>query len=134
MSKDDYVLIVSSVAALVALSAATFFWSCRRQRSDAAGHDVELGGRGAAGLDEAVLAGYPTLVYSSPPHEEDEEDSGAGDTARCAVCLVDYADGDELRLMPDCRHSFHQRCVDQWLRQRPTCPVCRAPPPPPRRS
>jgi hypothetical protein len=142
MSKD-VLLIVASVAALVVVSAATFLCSRRRQqqqspsqRSDALGHDVELG-RG--GLDEAVLVAYPTLVFSSPrrhQHGEEEElddedrtSNPAGDTAaRCAVCQADYADGDELRLLPECRHAFHRRCVDQWLRRRPTCPVCRASP------
>ncbi|KAL6623379.1 hypothetical protein ACP70R_033258 [Stipagrostis hirtigluma subsp. patula] len=157
MSKD-YALIAASVATLVAISAFTLFCSHRRrqrrrapsasQRSDAAGDDdVEQGRAGAvAGLDEAVLAGYPTVVYSSSGNEEEEEEgkdekaaeSGAGaattpagDTAwRCTVCLADYADGDELRRLPDCRHAFHRQCIDQWLRRRPTCPVCRASPPP----
>ncbi|OEL17344.1 hypothetical protein BAE44_0021637 [Dichanthelium oligosanthes] len=140
----DYVLILSSVAALMAFSAATFLCSRRRrapsslsQRRDAAG-DVELG-QGVAGIDEAVLAGYPTLVYSLSTPEKDGEaavvDAGTpaaagSDAARCAVCLADYADGDELRRLPDCRHAFHRGCVDQWLSRRPTCPVCRASPPP----
>ncbi|TVU48982.1 hypothetical protein EJB05_00271, partial [Eragrostis curvula] len=162
MSKD-VVLIAASVAALLLISATTFFCSRRRQspsqRSvDALGHDVELG-RGVAGLDEAVLAAYPTLVFSPPPRgeekqeekegREDEEEgekekkkaagtaaaaSPAGDTARCAVCQADYADGDELRMLPDCQHAFHRGCVDQWLRRRPTCPVCRASPSPARSS
>jgi hypothetical protein len=151
MSKD-VLLIVASVAALVAISAATFLCSRRRsspsQRGDAlVGHGAGLGRRG---LDEAVLLAYPTLVFSSlapPPHhhggEEGLQDGNneekaagatttpAGDTAaRCAVCQADYAHGDELQLLPECLHAFHRPCIDQWLRRRPTCPVCRASPPP----
>ncbi|KAM0996002.1 hypothetical protein ACFX13_006115 [Malus domestica] len=33
-----------------------------------------------------------------------------------------------LRLLPDCRHLFHLKCVDLWLRLNPTCPVCRTSP------
>ena len=135
----DYVLILASVAALAVISAATFLCSRRRQAPSpsqrrAAAGDVELG-HGVAGIDEAVPSGYPTLVYSSTsPEKGEEEAAGApagSDAARCAVCLADYADGDELRRLPDCQHAFHRGCIDQWLRRRPTCPVCRASPPPP---
>jgi hypothetical protein len=141
MSRDS-VLIGVSVAALVVLCLLTFFCSGRRravhtsssQRSVA--DDVELGrGRcvtAGAGLDEAVLAAYPTAVYSSPEkstgEQGKEEEEAAG--TQCAVCLADYADGDELRLLPGCRHSFHRQCVDDWLRRRPSCPLCRSSPTP----
>jgi hypothetical protein len=140
MSRDS-VLIGASMAALVVLSLLTFFCSGRRravhtsssQRSVA--DDVELGRRGrcvAAGLDEAVLAAYPTTVYSSSSRdstgERGKEEEAAG--TQCAVCLADYADGDELRLLPGCRHSFHRQCVDDWLRLRPSCPLCRSSPTP----
>ncbi|EER99258.1 hypothetical protein BDA96_02G292200 [Sorghum bicolor] len=45
----------------------------------------------------------------------------------CAVCLAEYAGGEEVRVLPTCRHGFHRECVDRWLLTRaPTCPVCRA--------
>ncbi|CAM0952682.1 unnamed protein product [Alopecurus aequalis] len=65
------------------------------------------------------------LVAGSPPNDEEEEDAEADD---CAVCLSEYAAGDEVRVLPACRHGFHRECVDRWLLTRaPTCPVCRAP-------
>jgi hypothetical protein len=45
---------------------------------------------------------------------------------RCPVCLEDYAAKDVLRVLPACGHAFHAACIDAWLRQHPTCPVCRA--------
>ncbi|CAD6204536.1 unnamed protein product [Miscanthus lutarioriparius] len=44
----------------------------------------------------------------------------------CAVCQSAFRDDDELRLLPACRHAFHSRCVDPWLRANPSCPLCRA--------
>ncbi|KAF7063919.1 hypothetical protein CFC21_070382 [Triticum aestivum] len=43
----------------------------------------------------------------------------------CAVCLEEFIDGGKkLRMMP-CYHSFHQRCIFDWLRLNRICPVCR---------
>jgi hypothetical protein len=44
---------------------------------------------------------------------------------RCLICLDDYEEKDELRLM-NCRHAFHKHCVDRWLQTgRNNCPACR---------
>ncbi|XBI78118.1 hypothetical protein VPH35_087863 [Triticum aestivum] len=120
MSRDT-VLIYASVAALVLLSVLTFLCSSRRRQghgssssSSHPGYDIELGCRCAtAGIAEAELAPATAPL--------------PGDTT-CAVCLAMYADGDELRRLPGCRHAFHRRCVDEWLRRRPSCPLCRTSP------
>nr|UDO47770.1 hypothetical protein [Pandoravirus massiliensis] len=48
-----------------------------------------------------------------------------GDGA-CAVCLDDFADGDQLRILP-CAHAYHAACIDRWLANHIACPCCRAP-------
>uniref|UniRef100_A0A0E0NK68 RING-type E3 ubiquitin transferase n=1 Tax=Oryza rufipogon TaxID=4529 RepID=A0A0E0NK68_ORYRU len=52
---------------------------------------------------------------------------GGDDTAArvCTVCLLEFADGDELRTLPLCAHSFHMDCVDVWLRAHASCSLCR---------
>jgi hypothetical protein len=57
-------------------------------------------------------------------------EAGTATSPCCAVCLGEYGGGDVPRVLPDCAHTFHQLCVDQWLRRRPTCPVCHSPPVP----
>jgi hypothetical protein len=42
------------------------------------------------------------------------------------VCLEEYEAKDVVRVLPACGHAFHATCIDAWLRQHPTCPVCRA--------
>jgi hypothetical protein len=43
----------------------------------------------------------------------------------CAICLEEFVDGGKkLRMMP-CSHSFHQRCIFEWLQRGRRCPICR---------
>jgi RING-like zinc finger len=61
---------------------------------------------------------------------------------RCAICLEDFAKGDNVRVLP-CEHIFHVEEIDDWLINRkklvnhltitpydahsaPQCPVCKA--------
>ncbi|KAJ9184590.1 hypothetical protein P3X46_004302 [Hevea brasiliensis] len=75
------------------------------------------------GLDETTLKRYPKLLYSEAKlHKSDST------ATCCSICLADYKNTDILRLLPDCSHLFHLKCVDPWLRLHPTCPVCRTSP------
>lgn len=44
----------------------------------------------------------------------------------CSVCINDYAVGNKLRRLP-CAHEFHIHCIDRWLSENSTCPICRQP-------
>uniref|UniRef100_A0ACD5Z9K7 Uncharacterized protein n=1 Tax=Avena sativa TaxID=4498 RepID=A0ACD5Z9K7_AVESA len=43
----------------------------------------------------------------------------------CAVCLEAFGDDDGVKVVPACGHVFHAPCIDRWLDERNSCPVCR---------
>lgn len=54
------------------------------------------------------------------------EDLGEKDERECPVCLTEFEQEDTLRLLPSCKHVFHQECIDAWFDAHSTCPLCRA--------
>ncbi|KAI3794345.1 hypothetical protein L1987_36975 [Smallanthus sonchifolius] len=55
----------------------------------------------------------------------DDIGSGKLSSSECAICLGEYAKGDEIRVLPQCGHRFHVGCVDTWLSSHSSCPSCR---------
>lgn len=43
----------------------------------------------------------------------------------CSICLCDMNKGQIVRELP-CKHTFHKKCIDKWLRQSNKCPVDRS--------
>ncbi|KAG6670127.1 hypothetical protein I3843_01G280900 [Carya illinoinensis] len=46
------------------------------------------------------------------------------DELTCSVCLEQVNVGELIRSLP-CLHQFHANCIDPWLGQQGTCPVCK---------
>ncbi|XP_069492818.1 E3 ubiquitin-protein ligase RNF149 isoform X1 [Ambystoma mexicanum] len=42
----------------------------------------------------------------------------------CAVCIENYKPKDVVRILP-CKHIFHRTCIDPWLLEHRTCPMCK---------
>ncbi|KAF1871790.1 hypothetical protein Lal_00020585 [Lupinus albus] len=73
------------------------------------------------GLDPEIIETFPTFEYSTVKGLK----KGKA-TLECAVCLNEFHDDETLRLIPVCSHVFHPECIDAWLVNHSTCPVCRA--------
>jgi hypothetical protein len=98
------------------------FFSRRGHEEDAAAAEEEENSPPASPKAEVerAIAALPVFVHSSSSH------SPGGGKVECAICIAEFADGEEGRLLPRCGHRFHARCVDTWFSFHTTCPLCRA--------
>ncbi|XP_041112120.1 E3 ubiquitin-protein ligase RNF128-like isoform X2 [Polyodon spathula] len=46
------------------------------------------------------------------------------DADSCAVCIEVYNPNDVVRILT-CNHLFHKTCIDPWLLEHRTCPMCK---------
>ncbi|XP_022222940.2 protein goliath [Drosophila obscura] len=46
------------------------------------------------------------------------------DSDCCAICIETYKPTDTIRILP-CKHEFHKNCIDPWLIEHRTCPMCK---------
>lgn len=70
----------------------------------------------ATGLGEVDIRSIPTHKYITCDKSPKEE---------CPVCLSEFEDGEDLRTLPKCSHTFHVVCIDLWLYSHTNCPTCR---------
>ncbi|KFK29441.1 hypothetical protein AALP_AA7G134800, partial [Arabis alpina] len=70
-----------------------------------------------SGLDKTSIESLPLFRFSAL--------KGSKQGLECSVCLSKFENVEVLRLLPKCRHAFHIGCIDQWLEQHATCPLCR---------
>ena len=43
----------------------------------------------------------------------------------CPICLEKVSEAAQLRRIRDCRHIFCGGCIERWLTEHKTCPVCK---------
>ena len=42
----------------------------------------------------------------------------------CLICLENFQTGDKATMLP-CIHMFHSNCIQEWLKSKNTCPLCK---------
>lgn len=96
---------------------ACIYAECARKVVFQVGH-CELNGIEifAPGASPQQIEHLPTVIVGAAGVGPDKE-------CKCPICLEDLAPGSVLRLLP-CTHQFHRDCVDKWLAQKATCPIC----------
>lgn len=67
------------------------------------------------GLSLNDLRNYTTLTTGDTQQPE----------IKCEICHDTIQNGDILRMINVCNHSFHQECVDSWFENNQICPYCR---------
>ncbi|CAE6413951.1 unnamed protein product [Rhizoctonia solani] len=79
----------------------------------------------AARIGDAKPRGTPAEVIRSMLSCRYGDSPEARAEARCPICLDDYSSEDVVTVVKRCSHWFHRECVQQWLSNSRTCPVCR---------
>jgi hypothetical protein len=42
----------------------------------------------------------------------------------CSICLEMYQINEQVSVLP-CSHYYHTRCLNEWLKKKEDCPICR---------
>ncbi|XWS33367.1 hypothetical protein CRYUN_Cryun22dG0075900 [Craigia yunnanensis] len=71
------------------------------------------------GLQQSVIDSITVFKY--------KKEEGLIEGTECSVCLNEFQEDENLRLLPKCSHAFHLPCIDTWLKSHKNCPLCRAP-------
>ncbi|KAL0968437.1 hypothetical protein UPYG_G00266830 [Umbra pygmaea] len=66
-------------------------------------------------LSDQEIGRLPTKIYDS---------AHSAGKIQCQICCSDYTEGELLRMLP-CLHDYHVQCIDRWIKENATCPICR---------
>ena len=80
---------------------------------DAAYTSISANGRWIYGLRTIILSCPIVKACEIMPLENVE----------CAICLESICEQHPVRNFP-CEHMFHLHCIDKWLKNHSTCPLC----------
>jgi hypothetical protein len=76
-----------------------------------------------SGLTHEQIADNSTIMtYSANPGPSEDQPS----STICSICTLEYEPRQHVRSIDQCNHCFHISCIDRWLADHNTCPLCRA--------
>lgn len=116
ISKTSVLFVSISFIVLMIISLAWLvFYYIQRFRY---AHAKERLARRLASAAKKAIAKIPQKTVKNGDRELDSEFD------QCAVCIEVYKPHDVIRTLP-CKHVFHKSCVDPWLLDQRSCPMCK---------
>jgi endogenous inhibitor of DNA gyrase (YacG/DUF329 family) len=69
-----------------------------------------------------IINGINAFKYEEP---QSSSSGGAADSSNCAICIDALKTGQMVKALPYCSHKFHSKCINDWLKQKLQCPLCK---------
>ena len=44
---------------------------------------------------------------------------------QCSICLDKFSCNEIVYFLGKCKHIYHKKCLDEWVKYKPECPACR---------
>ncbi|GAV63020.1 zf-RING_2 domain-containing protein, partial [Cephalotus follicularis] len=118
-------IVISVVLLLVGIAVLVLIHICIVGRAFRRGDENGIAGQ-TSGNNESKKISIEELKKLPRFDYKEAEKGSSSSPVDCAVCLENFKSGDKCRLLPNCNHSFHSRCIDSWLLKTPICPICRS--------
>ncbi|ROI15815.1 E3 ubiquitin-protein ligase RNF128 [Anabarilius grahami] len=67
--------------------------------------------------EKAIAKLQVRTLRTGDPEVESEDIS-------CVVCTDSFTHNEQVTVLP-CRHLYHKKCIEPWLLEHPTCPMCK---------
>ncbi|CAJ1956817.1 unnamed protein product [Cylindrotheca closterium] len=68
-----------------------------------------------------------TTSTTTTATNNDNNNNSCSNNNECSICLDTYQSGDTICVSKKqaCQHVFHHECIEEWLKKRDHCPLCR---------
>jgi hypothetical protein len=63
----------------------------------------------------AIINSYDAFKYEKKKDEE---------AHNCAICIDELKSGNMVKAL-NCAHKFHSKCINDWLKVKLKCPLCK---------
>lgn len=112
------IILAALLCALICALGLNSMVSCALRCSRRFGQEQAAARVATTGVKKRTLRKIPIAVYGSSTGVNFE-------ASECPICLGEFLDGEKVRVLPNCFHNFHVKCIDKWLVTHSSCPNCR---------
>ena len=74
--------------------------------------------------DNGVRATDKQILNNLPETQIEDVSKLDSEKKNCVICLEDFKNKDKAIILP-CIHLFHKNCINNWLKTKNICPICK---------